>query len=149
VPPALDEWYIRQSERVLTRQTSQVETVKLVVTFSLAIATTLVATGLQVDPVTGADIAACGLLAASFLGTVWAIGLDNLQEPDASRAEALRMQHGLTDDQFLATLRYVSMAAEDFNEHVVRRVRRAAVFQLLLVVATSACSGVSLLVRQA
>jgi hypothetical protein len=103
--PALDEWYTRQSERVLSRQTTQVETVKLVVTFSLAIAATLVATALQVEPVTGADLASCTLLAVSFFYTVWTIGLDNLQEPDPTRAEALRVQHSLTEDQFLARVR--------------------------------------------
>jgi hypothetical protein len=58
MPQNIDEWSDLYWDRAFGRQTTQVETVKLVVTFSLAFAPTLVAGALQVDPWIGLDTAA-------------------------------------------------------------------------------------------
>ena len=132
MPTSVDEWSDQHWDRSFNRQTSQVETVKLLVTFSLGIAAALVATALQVTPQNGWDTAAIVMLAIAFLLTLLSIGLDRLKWPSRRAALDEQADKGWTNDQLLVYLRGLMRDAEEENDRVVRNVRHAAEFQVLL-----------------
>jgi hypothetical protein len=127
----MDEWSDQHWDRSFARQTSQVETVKLLVTFSLGIAGALVATGLQVIPQNGWDKAAVVFLAIAFLLTLVAIGLDRLKWPNRRAALDKQADEGWSEVQLLTYLRSLMRDTEEENARMVRHVRHAAEFQVL------------------
>ena len=72
-------------DQKLARQRAQADTAKLVTTFSLAFAATILATALQVANTSkGLDLAATICLGLAFLLTLVVIMLDNVVEPDSA-----------------------------------------------------------------
>ncbi|MGH3585525.1 MAG: hypothetical protein ACRDQ0_04295 [Pseudonocardia sp.] len=141
----LDDWYRRNSERVLAHQRSQVDTAKILVTFTLAVAATLVATALQVEAPNGLDIAASVVLGIGFLVTIAVIFLDRIAEPNRSRAEKKARQRNLSDDQLLELLQDLALDAEDENDTIVDQVKLASIVQVHLSITCAVLATLSLL----
>lgn len=131
MPQSIEEWSDQHWDRSFARQTSQVETVKLLVTFSLGIAAALVATALQVTPQNGWDTAAVVLLSTAFTATLITIGLDRLKWPSRQQAMNKQTDEGWADLQLLTYVRGLMRDAHDENERVVRYMRNAATLQVL------------------
>jgi hypothetical protein len=99
MPQSVEEWRDQHAARELARQTSQLETAKLLVTFTAGISATLVATALQVgEHAINADRWACAILAASFAFAVATIGLDRSKSPNHAKASLRREQNGWTEE---------------------------------------------------
>src|SRR5690348_7390212 len=105
MPSSVDEWSDQHWDRAFSRQTSQTDTVKLLVTFALGISTTAVATALQVAPQNGLDLAASVTLGAGFVFTVAIFLLDRLKWPSRRKVLLLQQDEGWTDVQLLSYLR--------------------------------------------
>jgi hypothetical protein len=144
VPGSVDEWSDQHWDRSFARHSAQVDTVKLLVTFALGIAATLVATALQVGPASGLDLAASILLGAAFLLALAAIVLDRLKWPSRRKALEKQTDEGWTDGELLVYLRLLMRDTEDENQTVVARVRKAAEYQVLLSGVAAALAVVSL-----
>jgi hypothetical protein len=144
MPQSIDEWSDQYWDRAFSRHTAQVETVKLVVTFSLAVAATLVASALQVAPATGWDIAASIVLGLAFISTLVTIQLDRLKWPTRREVLQKREDEGWTEVELLLYLPRLYRDTEEWNDRVVGFVRRSAEYQLLLAAATGTLAVVSL-----
>jgi hypothetical protein len=145
VPESIDQWSDQHWDRSFARQTSQVETVKLLVTFSLGIAGTMVATALQVSPPNAWDLAALVLLAVAFLLTLVSIGLDRLKWPSRRAALDKQADEGWDEAELLVYLRGLMRDTEEENDRVVRHVRHAAEFQVLAAAVAAGLAVTSLL----
>lgn len=141
----LDDWYRRNSERVLAHQRSQVDTAKILVTFTLAVAATLVATALQVGTPNRLDIWASAVLGLGFLVTIAVILLDRITEPDLSSVEKRARQWKLSDDQLLVLLQDLAFDTEEENDTVVSQVKAAGLVQVQLSIASAVLATLSLL----
>lgn len=140
----LDQWFDNHTDRELNRQTSQLETIKLLATFSLAISATLVATSLQVDPIRGLDYIASCLLGAAFLLTIAVILADRSKTMDRKAA-----QDGFgptwSASRKLRRVRYLTKQSVQFNEVVVVRSKIWTGVQMVASLASGAIATVSLL----
>lgn len=139
------EWLDNHADRISVRQRAQVDTGKLVATFSAGIVATIVATALQVGQPSAWDRVAVALLAMSFGGALVVILLDRLSEADESAiVQAARIQ-GWTDARLLTELRVRTLTAGIANEGVVRSVRLAVVAQVTVSLFAGAAGTISLL----
>ena len=138
-------WQQQNADMVLARQRAQVDTSKLVVTFTLAIAATLDATALQVTGQRSLDIAATVALGAGFVATLIVIGLDRLKEPDRLWALARARRKKFSDAQLVELMQDLSDEVERFNESIVARVRLATQLQILVAVICGFLATFSLL----
>ena len=146
---AVQSWYGQQYDRVLGRQRAQADTAKLLVTFALAVAATLVATALQVtsSPVSSVlDVAAVLILALGFAMAVNVVFLDDLEEPDPTFAEQQAVAHGWTDIQKLAVLLLIAKQTEARNEISVAKIRAAVTHQLYTSIIAGGLAAISLLI---
>lgn len=144
VPSSVDEWSDQHWDRSYSRQSSQADTVKLVTTFALAVAATLVATALQVSPQGLIDLWSSICLGLSFLGVIAVIIFDRLQWPSRSKVLQHQADHGLSDTQLLNYLTMLSRDLEESNENVINRMKRLAEYQILLAAAAATLAVVSL-----
>lgn len=143
---ALDGWLQQNSDRVQTRQRAHVDTAKVLVSITLAVAATLVATALQVgDGPRGWDFIAAWILAASFVVTVFVVVLDRLKEPNRHKAQDRAQRGKWSPDQLLAYLQDQALDTEDENHKVVRNVHIATAAQVLVSLLACAAAGMSLL----
>ncbi|MCZ2807606.1 hypothetical protein O2W18_21075 [Modestobacter sp. VKM Ac-2983] len=145
MPASFDAWSDQHWDRSFARHTAQVETIKLLVTFTLGIAGTLVATALQVEPQNGWDKSAVAMLAIAFVLTLCAVGLDRLKWPDRQTALDLQTTNTWTEAQLLRYLSGKMRQAHGENEIVVSSVRHAAEFQVLFSLAAAGFAATSLL----
>ncbi len=145
MPAPLDDWLDQHWDRAFAHHSAQVATVKLLVTFSLGISATIVATALQVDPNGWLDTMAIIILGAAFAAAIAAIVLDRMKLVDRKVVLAEKQAKGWDDPTFFASLRSLMGTMEDENELVVRRVRKAAEYQVLLSSAAAILAVVSLL----
>lgn len=147
MPTSLDEWTDSHWERVFSRQSAQADAAKLVTTFTAAIASTLVATALQVGERSNRlDFWACIVLGAAFLATLGVIYLDRLYWPSRYKILAKKDSNlGWSDNQLMAYIKDVSTEAEENNEAVVGRIKKLAELQILLSLAAAVLAAVSLL----
>jgi hypothetical protein len=145
VAQSLDEWLQQNSDRVLARQRAHVDTAKVLVSITLAVAATMVATALQVEPVKGMDVAAGGVLAGSFVATVGVILLDRLKEPNRHLAQDKAQRGKWSDEQLLGYLREQALDTEDENRVVVYHVHIATAAQILSSSAAGVIAALSLL----
>lgn len=145
MPQSMDEWSDQYWDRALARQTAQVDAVKLVVTFSLAVAATLVASALQAPPSTDWDTAAAILLGLAFAATLVSVMLDRLKVPRRQAVLQKQQDETWSDIELLLYVQRLQRDLDEENEVVVRHVRRSAEYQLLLAVGAGALSIVSLL----
>ncbi len=147
VDPLVAEWLDGQLDRVLAAQRARVDTAKLLVTFSTGVASAFLVGSMQtggsvsgrMDVFAIAAFAICGALA------LVVILLDRLREPDHEaviRASALR---AVPAGEMIAELRIAGLAALEFNEVIVNRVRSIVGWQLVSAVGASVLSGIWLL----
>src|SRR4051812_38221357 len=108
MPQSIDEWSDQHWDRAFARQTAQVDTAKLIVTFSLLVAATFVATALLGPPTNGLDVAASIVILLAFVVTglilVW---LDRLQWPNREDLLNRQQRVGWDDNALLAYIRDV------------------------------------------
>jgi hypothetical protein len=138
----LPEWLDSQTDRTSSRQRAQVDTSKLVATFSAGIVATIVATALQVGDPTAWDRVAAGLLALSFAVALAVILLDRLTVADQAAILQSAQIRGWSEAQIINELRVASLTASLANEAVVRSVRLAVAVQ----VTVSLCCGASAII---
>lgn len=142
----LDEWLQQNSDRVQARQRAQVDTAKLLVGITSAVASTLVATALQVGTAPrGWDFMACYLLAASILATLAVVMFDRLKEPDRHLAQDKAQRGHWSKARLLDYLREQALDVEDENNRVVRVVRFATLAQVFISVLACGAAALSLL----
>jgi hypothetical protein len=145
VPSSVDEWSDQHWDRAFARQTSQADTVKLVVTFALAISSTMVATALQVKPPQGKlDLWASIVLGVGFLLTIAVILLDRLKWPSREKALTEQIVRHWSDADLLDYIRIVSRDLEGENEQVIRNMKRLTEYQLLIAGVAATLSVISL-----
>jgi len=130
VAQTLGDWLQQNSDRVLARQRAQVDTAKILVSITLAVAATIVATALQVRATAELTLAACWILAAGFVATVPVVMLDRLKEPDRLYAQDRAHRGKWSDDQLLDVLHGLALDAEKENNSVVRIVQVATAVQV-------------------
>jgi hypothetical protein len=140
----LAEWLDSQSDRTGARQRAQVDTGKLIATFSAAIVATLTATALQVGSPSTWDRIAAALLGLSFVIALVVIMLDRLAEADQSTIIQVARAQQWPDAQLLTELRVAALTADIANEGVVRSVRLAVAVQVTTSLFGGAAAVVSL-----
>jgi hypothetical protein len=145
VPISSTEWLDGHADRTFARQRAQVDTGKLVATFSSAVVATVVATALQVGSPSGWDKVAVALLALSFGAALIVILLDRLTEANESAIVQVARIQSWPDARLLQELRIGTLTAGIANEGVVRSVRVAVVAQVTTSLFGGAAAIVSLL----
>lgn len=141
------DWYDEHAGRADARRRAQADTSKLVVTFALAIAATLVATGLQVDPRGHLDTIGVVLLGLAFLFGLAVISLDRMKELDVDAVDRQASAESWNDEQRLHALRAASRVADGWNERVVGWVVTSTWVTVLLILGTGTVAAVSLLTK--
>ena len=143
---AVDSWLQQNSDRVQVRQRAHVDTAKVLVSITLAVAATLVATALQVgDAPRGWDYIAAWVLLASFIVTVLVVFLDRLKEPNRHKAQDRAQRGKWPPDKLLSYLQEQALDTEDENHKVVTHVHVASAAQVLVSLLACAAAGMSLL----
>lgn len=132
----------QQYSRMIDRQRAQVETAKLLTTFAAAIAATLVASALQVVRGSGQTRWSSCLLAACFVAAILVIVFDRISEPDLDPAVIQTFGDHARFQEYVNTQ---LIAAQKFNESVVRAVRIVVAIQLAFAAASGAIATMSLL----
>jgi hypothetical protein len=142
---SLEEWIERNVDRRSARQRVQVETAKLLATFAISLAATLIASALQVAKSKPWDIAASGLLALAFIGLLVVIALDRTTEVD--QEDIFRYGNSLnwTSDEIIDSLRFAMYVSVKNNEAVVATVKLVAQAQVAASVLAGAFAIISLL----
>jgi hypothetical protein len=139
------EWLDGQADRISARHRAQVETAKLIATFSTAIAATLTATALQVGTPSGWDRVAVVLLFVTALLTVAVVIADRLAEPDHTHVLEEATHRDWDDAALLTELQVAGLAATSVNRQVVNSVRVVTICNLVAALLTSVFAVVSLL----
>ena len=139
------EWLEQRAQRLLGNQKSAVDTAKLLTTFVAAIAATLVATALQVDPIRELDHRAVTWLAWCVGATIVTILLDRLQAPDHTKVLAEKTLNGWSSTETLTQLRIEELATVRFNRWIVWAVEGVVAAQILLATVAGTLATVSLL----
>jgi hypothetical protein len=139
------EWLEGQSERSFARQRAQVDTAKIIATFTAGVAATLVATALQVGAPTTLDRVASYFLMTSVVATVCVVLLDRIVEADQATVLQNALVNSWSDSEILTQLRLASIAATNFNEDVVRYVRWSLAVQLCISAVAGIVAAISLL----
>jgi hypothetical protein len=141
----ISAWLEGQAARLLDRQRAEVDNSKLVATFVTAIAATIVATALQVDPVSVLDLLASIGLVWCTIATWKVIQADRISVPDHLKLMTLGQAEGEDSDGMLRKLRQGTLASVDDNETVVEQVRTALRRVLVAAAVGSGLALVSLL----
>lgn len=124
------QWLDQQTDRLLATQGRNVETSRLVVTFSSGIGATLVAAALQEGFTPGLWWGIGGTAVAVLMAAVVFLLCDQLVQPDHG---AVLEDRSLVDDAaVLAELRGAAFYAIRLNEPWVRRSRVLATVQLVM-----------------
>ena len=139
------EWLENQADRSFARQRAEVDTAKLLATFSAGVAATLVATSLQVGEPNGLDLAGTIFLASAVLAVIVVIVLDRVAEADQGKVLELSQVNRWTQAQVLKELRKSTLTAAYSNAEVVLNVRRALMVQVILSCVAGVIACVSLL----
>jgi len=140
----LAELQAGRRELTFARQRAIADNAKLLTTFAVAVAATLVATALQVRDADGSPPDAQAVWSAVSLGgtvivTVAVILLDHIRVPDVQRIL------DTAGKNFEEVLLKAELVAEIYNEEVISKILRAAIVQLLLVGITSVLASLSLI----
>lgn len=139
------DWLGGQADRDLARQRAQVDTAKLLATFSAAVAVTLVATALQVgQSASGWDKIAVVGLAASFVAVLLVIMSDRTSQVDHQYVVSQSVLHGWSQAQLATKLRVATIAAVTSNERPVRVVLRITTLQVVISAASAGAAIMSL-----
>jgi hypothetical protein len=141
----VSEWLEQRAYRAFERQRAQVDTAKLIATFSAGISGTLVATALQVKEPTRLDTVAALLLACTVAASLVVIVLDRLTEADHGHVLELSEIHGWDEQKTRQELRVAILGTVRVNASVVNVVRWALGLQLLVAAGAAAVAVASLL----
>jgi hypothetical protein len=109
------EWLEQHAQRLLANQKSAVDTAKLLTTFVAAIAATLVATALQVEPILELDRVATTWLGWCVGATILTILADRLQAPDHAKVLAEKSHHAWSSAYTLDQLRLEELSTVRFT----------------------------------
>src|SRR4051812_26816620 len=97
--PEVRAWMSQNLDQRISRQRSQADTAKLVSTFTLALAGTLLATALQVEKTSQAlNLAGSIFLGIAFILTLLVVWLAQVVEPDTTRLAKKRARPMIVDD---------------------------------------------------
>lgn len=117
------QWVERQSERTFQRQRAQVDTAKLLVTFSTAVAATLVAATLQIGSPSNWDTGAAALLGVSAVLALSVLSRDRLTEVDSREIQYRQISRGWGVEKTMEEIRVAVLTNSECNEEIVRSAR--------------------------
>jgi hypothetical protein len=143
---APETWVDKQYERVFNRQRAQVDTAKLLATFSSAVAATVVASALQVVRHSNLPAWSSVFLALAFALAIMAAISDRLHELEIDWAAVNRFA---SDEEFFGYVQDKRDLAEGFNLQVVERVKLILYCQLPVAGLSGAVATISLMHYQA
>ena len=144
--PEVRDWLSQNFDHTMARQRSQADTAKLLVTFALGIAATLVATALQVGDVPNRlDLWATFVLGAAFLVALLVILLDRVQEPDRRWLMDRLARTYLPTEAVLDKLAELEGDRHEHNDGVVSSLKVTSMIQLLLSGVAGVLAAVSML----
>ena len=147
MPETLQNLLAHQADRRASRQQRQVETAKLVTTFSASVAAAIVAAALQTDPASAPlDILAAVLLATAFVAVLIVIILDRTTEVKQEDLVHDCRLAGLTDEQIATELVIQTHASVRNNDSIVTQVKMASLIQVLLAGVAGLLAALPLLV---
>lgn len=128
----LEAWESQYADRAASRQRSQADTAKLIVTFATGIAATLVATALQVAPKSDAWCAwSAVLLGVAAALALLTVGADRLTEVDYDQIYERSNAESWTDDKLVSTLRDEHLVAVENDLGQIRIMRLLTYLQLI------------------
>ena len=139
-------WVEANADRVQARQKAQADAAKLIATFIVAVAASLVAAQLQEKTSAVFDRWSVILLAVSTVLAVMVVLLDRLSEADHLEILEEARLLGWDNETLLGELRLNSVAAARDNEKVLREVRIALLVQFVCAIAGGAVAVAGLLV---
>lgn len=130
-------------QRAAGQHRSHIETAKLVSTVALALAGTLAATGLQVDPRTNLEVTSCILVGLALLAVIALILIDSLDEPDVDGI--ITNNVGQTDAVTFRDLQLAQRHCLKSNAKTVKLVRALSLLSIACSVISSSVAIFSLL----
>lgn len=134
---SMEDWLDAQCDRLLSTHFGQADAVKLVVTFTVGIGAAFLAAVLQVaDEVNRQLWWNVGAFAGSALLALAVIASDRLRQPDHGQILEDAVISKLTSEDLLLDLRLETLAVVRFNDRVLGILRRLALVQVLLAVAS-------------
>ena len=138
------EWMRQNFDHMVSRYRSQADTAKLVVTFTLAVAATLVATALQVGDSTVLDLWSTLLLAVAGIVTLLVVMLDRIKEADRLLVSQALHSASNADDQHMV-LAFAESRLRVENDRIISSLTAMSFAQILFVLAASSVAAYSLL----
>jgi heme/copper-type cytochrome/quinol oxidase subunit 4 len=121
--PEIREWLSQNFDHTMSRQRSQADTAKLLVTFALGIAATLVATALQVGDPNGWDLTATIILGVAFIFALLVIVLDRVKEPNRRWLMDRLARKNMPPDEILDALAQLEGDCHEENDTIVFALR--------------------------
>lgn len=147
MPESLQSLLTHLADRRASRQQRQVESAKLVTTFSASVAAAIVAAALQTGPdSTSLDILAAVFLSTAFLAVLIVIILDRTTEVKQEDLVHDYRLAGFTDEQIATELVIQTHASIRNNDSIVTQVKIASIIQVLLAGVAGLLAALSLLV---
>ncbi|MGW3960822.1 hypothetical protein ACWED2_13475 [Amycolatopsis sp. NPDC005003] len=138
-------WHERDLDRRSARQRSQVDTAKILVTFSVGVAAAIAASALQVSRFRAFDVVCVSLLGLAFLLAFAVVVLDRTTAVDRDSLLAEAQLRGWSDEKLLLEFTIALTASTAYNEHVVDLVKRVALLQVAVAFLSATAGSVSLL----
>jgi hypothetical protein len=139
---AIEAQHLARDDRLLAAQRSAVDSAKLVSTFVLALAGTLVGTALQVSPRGGAEVSSLILIGASLLCALTVILLDSLDIPTFE--EVSTTLNDAHRQQLMQTI--IDMTIKS-NQKTARYIRTFALLSVGMSSIAGGVSGISLMLK--
>jgi hypothetical protein len=141
----LASWQQRDLDRQAARQRNQVDTAKLLVTFSVGAAAAVAASALQVGRSGFWDVTCISLLGWAFVLALVVVLLDRTTAVDRDSLFAEARQRGWNDDTLLLELTMAESASAANNEHVAAAVKRVSLMQVVFALLSAVSGSISLL----
>src|SRR4051794_7244100 len=132
MPASIDEWLDQHWERALAEQTSLADTSRLVTTFVLAIAASLVGNALQASPQRCLTLWASIALGAAFITGLGVFMIDRPKGVDHQRVFETAKEEGWYDDEVLHYIRLLMRDLTQENRKNAALLARASRYQVLL-----------------
>jgi hypothetical protein len=142
---SLTSWQQRDLDRQVARQRNQVDTAKLLVTFSVGAAAAIAASALQVGRSRFWDVTSIALLGLAFVLALVVVVLDRTTAVDRDSLFAEARHRGWNDDTLLLELTMVESASAANNEHVAAAVKRVSLMQVVVALLAAVSGTISLL----
>ncbi len=139
------DWYERDLDRQSARQRNQVETAKLLATFSVSAAAAVTAAALQEARSRSWDVVCIVLLAVAFVLVLVVVTVDRMVAVDRDSLFVEARHRGWSDEQLFLELNIALTAAVRNNEYVATAVKRATFAQVMVAFLAAASGTISLL----